>query len=454
MHSQNQYRYIYYAILIASLGGFLVGYSSVLIGGALLFVKESFQLTVEQQEIVVSTSLLFAIFGSILGGICCALFGRKKAIMIAAVIFIVSSIFSFFVDRYLMILISRAMMGLGMGVASMAVPFYICEIVPANIRGSSVSLMVLEFYLGFVFAYLVNRSLTFNEGWKLTLATPMIPALGLLIGMCYMPETPQWLFGTHRQEEGMRALKRLRRSFDIDYEIELLESSSQFKSRAISTLTQKGVLKALFIGSALSVLMEISGVNAIYYYIPTLLTTKGLWLKKEAINAALYVSIISFVTAFVTMFFIDSLGRRKLLLWGTSLMIVSLVMLGFFFGNDYFYAHHHEWMHLGLFLFSIGYTFGLGSVASLMIAEIFPLKIRSFLISTVFSIKWAINFLVVRFYLNEWEFFGPPVLWIYALIGAVGVIFIYYFIPETAGASLEAIEKHWLENKSSKESME
>lgn len=446
---QDQYSTIYYSTMIASIGGFIVGYSSVIIAGVLLFLDKWFNLSVEQQEVVVSISLFFAIVGSLIGGFLCNMIGRKKAIIVSAVIFMISSALAFYSDVYLILLTSRAIMGLGMGIATVAVPLYICEVVPTNIRGSCICVMILELYLGYLVAYLISRSLVFNLGWKVVLCTPFIPALGLLIGMCYMPETPQWLFSNQKKDAAIKALKRLRRFLDVDYECESMENSSQFNKKYQAKFFSKGIFKAVFVGGLVAVLIEITGAHAIYFYIPSLLKMSGIWKEKAAIDAAVSIGVVSFVMSFVAMLAVDRLGRRKLLLWGTSVMILCLICLGFMFHGITFSFFHHYLVVIVFCLFASGFIFGLGSVGWLIIAEIFPLKIRSLLISVILALKWFVEYLISRYFLNQFEFLGATAtFWLYALISIVGLFFMYYFVPETTGVSLEIIEEYWLENKS------
>ncbi len=445
---QDNYSSIYYSTLIASIGGFLVGYSSVIIAGVLLFLNKWFNLSLAQQEVVVSISLLFAILGSLLGGILCNLIGRKKTIIVSAVIFMISSALAFYSDLYLILIVSRAVMGLAMGIATMAVPLYICEVVPASIRGSCICVMILELYLGYLAAYLISRSLVFNIGWKVVLCTPFIPALGLLIGMSYMPETPQWLFSNNKKEAAIEVLKKLRRFLDVDYESESMENSSEYNKKNQVKFFSKGIFKAVFVGCLVAVLIEVTGAHAIYFYIPSLLKMSGIWKEKGAIDAAVSIGAVSFITSFIAMLVVDRLGRRKLLIWGTSVMILCLIALGFMFHSITFSFFYQNFVVLVFCLFASGFIFGLGSVGWLIIVEIFPLKIRSFLISTILAVKWFVAYLISRYFLNQFELFGAAAtFWLYALVSVVGLFFMYYFVPETTGLSLEVIEEYWLDNK-------
>lgn len=442
---QDQYSSIYYSTLIASIGGLIVGYSTVIISGVLLFLDNSYKIGVNDQEIVVSVALFSAMFGAIGGGILSNLFGRKTTIIFASLVFMAASVLAFFSNIYFILLISRVVMGFGAGVASMAVPLYISEIVPSNIRGSCVCLMTLLFYLGVLLAYLIDGIFNFGSSWRLTLSSPFIPALGLFLGMCYMPETPQWLMGNNKMEKAAEALGRLRRFVDVEWELENIKESSQFNDKIRVKLWGKGVLKAIFIGCGIAFFMEITGAHSIFYYIPTLLESTKLWDKRAAVDASVYMGVISFLAAFLAILLIDRHGRRKLLLYGTSLMILTLVGLGFIFLFAQ-YGRLHQGLTLSFFIFFAGfYVVGLGSVGWLLISEIFPLKVRSFLIATAITVKWGVNFFISRFFLTQIKVFGGSLtFWVYAAISLICFLFIYFFVPETGGKSLEAIEGYWL----------
>ncbi len=446
--SQDQYSSIYYSTLIASIGGFLIGYCTAIIAGVLLFLDNWFELSVSQQEIIVSSAIGMAIIGSLIAGILSSVVGRKKTIMVAAVFFAVSSLTSLFSYNYPMLILTRAIMGLGMGMLSVSVPFYICEIVPANIRGSCICVMILVLNLGYLLAYLINRSVSFTLGWEFALSAAFVPALGLFIGMCYMPETPQWLYSKNRKEEAIKVLQRLRRFLDVDYEIDMMESSSQFNPESQSKLFGKGVFKAITVGTVIAILMEATGWHAIFYYFPLLLQKDSLWNAKSAIDAGAFIGLVAFAASFSAMLLVDKLGRRKLLMWGLSIMCACLILLGFL-SHGIVYRHINDNVIVLIFCaFAAGFVFGLGSVGWLIIAEIFPLKIRSISISGVIAIKWFVSYVSVRYLLTQYQFMGSSItFWTFALISILGIAFVYYFVPETTGISLETIEEYWLEDK-------
>ena len=446
--AKDQYSTIYYATLIASIGGFLIGFCTVIIAGVLLFLDDLFDLSVQQQEIVVSSAIGLAIIGSFIAGFLCSAIGRKKTIMVAAVFFAFASVAAFFSYSYPVLILTRSVLGFGMGLLSVSVPLYISEIVPANIRGSCICAMVLILNLGYLIASLTSRSFSFTLGWQFVLSTAFIPALGLFIGMCYMPETPQWLYGKNKKEQAIKALQRVRRFLDVDYEIDLMECSSQFNKESQAKLLGKGVFKAVVVGAVIAILMEATGWHAIFYYFPLLLQKSTAFDKKSAIDAGAFIGISASIASFVTMFVVDRLGRRKLLFWGLSVMFICLVLLGFLSHGQVYRFINEKPIVLVFCIFAAGFVFGLGSVGWLIISEIFPLKIRSISISSVIAMKWFVSYMSVRYFLTQYKFFGPTLtFWTFGLISVLGFVFVYYFVPETTGISLETIEEYWLEDK-------
>ncbi len=444
---EDQYKFIYYATLIASIGGFLVGYSTVLIAGPLLYIQSALNISITQQEVLISSALLAAIFGAFLGGLTCSLMGRKTSILISGVIFIISSILALFSAHYPMLIISRIFVGVAAGMCSMAVPFYISEIVPTNIRGSCVCMTTLIFYLGIFSAYSMDTLLSLAGGWTLVLASPIIPAIGMFVGMLYMPETPQWLLSHNKEEAARNSLSKFRRVIDVEGKLEAIEESAG--RNLLTSLKNKGVLKALLIGFSIAFFMEITGAEAIFYYVPSVLHSSGTWSKIKAIDASIYMGLVGFLTAIVSILLIDWQGRRRLLLIGTSIAVCGLITHGYTHyissGTSFNYG-----LALSSFLIiACGFVLGFGSVGSLLISEIFPLKIRSFSIAIAITIKWFINYLVARFFLTELVDFGAAAtFWIFAAIAIISLVFIYFFVPETAGKSLEEIEAHWIRNES------
>ncbi len=442
----DRYGLIYYASLIASIGSLLVGYTTVIISGALIFINNTFRFSVEQQEILVSTALCVAIIGALLAGPMCYKFGRRFTILTAAVIFMLASILSLFSRNYQVLFMTRALTGLGVGMASMAVPFYISEIVPANIRGSCVCLTTLVFYLGACLAYIVDRAFASNMQWQYVLASAFIPALGLFIGMYHMPETPHWLVAHDRKEDGKKVLSRMRYALDAEEEIEAINDSSEFKEK--KSLLKRGVVRAFFIGSLVAIFMEVTGADAVFYYMPTILKSAGFWEQKAAISASIAMGVVSFITAGVAIVLIDWIGRRKLLLVGTFLMTLGLIMIGIVFKYYSYYENHHVYLMLSFLLYALGYVLGLGSVGWLLISEIYPLKIKSFSIAFTITIKWIANYLIARFFLTQILHYGRHhTFWVYASLSVICFFFIYFFVPETKGKSLESIEEYWLKDK-------
>lgn len=445
---ETRYSLLYISILIVSLSTFIIGYDTVIISSALVYVRDYFHLTAGDIQLLVSSILISAIFGALFGWPFCQAIGRKKSQILSALLFLIGSVFVFFAPRYPIILIGRFIIGLGLGLVSMAALIYLSEIVPTKIRGSSVCFLNFVYNLGIFFAFLTG--LLFNQlnSWRWILASSFAPALLFFYLLFKIPETPQWFLFKGRKKQAEKELKRLRRHLDVYNEIEAIEENLENEKNKWKNFWSPGVFKALFIGSFLAIFMEATGMDAIFYYAPLLLKTIGSESTQTSIASGLVIAASSLIFSFVAILFIDWWGRRKLLLLGLSVMFFGLVLLIITLKYE-IHLGTRNWMMLGsLVIFSAGFSLGIGTVGWLLISEIFPLKIRAFAVGMTLTLKWFANYLIASHFLTTLSKIGlHRTFWIYALITIFAWAFVYLFVPETAGKSLETIEAFWLESK-------
>ncbi len=435
--------FIYVIAAFAGLGGFLFGYDTGAISGALLYIKKDMTLTTFQQELVVAVLLFCAAMSAPFAGISADRFGRKKVVIAAALFFIVGALLMAFTPGYKLLILGRAFVGVAIGFASMTVPLYVAEMSPPNIRGLCVSLNQFLITVGILVAYGVDLSFSgIDGGWRWMLGLPMIPAAILLIAMFFLPESPRWLIKHGHKERAKTIFKKLGMS-DIEMEGTLQEISktASHQKSDFKQLLKPSIRPALVIGILLAVFQQISGINTVIYYAPTLLAS----IAKETDVAALIATVgIGSVNVFITaiaLYLLDRVGRRPLLLVGTSFMIISLIILGM----EKWIPHGEEWItwiyNGSLFLYIAGFAIGLGPVAWLFIAEIYPMRIRGVAMSCATFANWAANFIVAITFLSLLNTLGPSLtFWFYAVIAICTFLFIYFYIPETKGKTLEEIE--------------
>src|SRR5213594_2187468 len=323
-------RLVYVAVLFAALGGLLFRYDTGVISGALIFIKREFGLTTAAEEIVVSGVLLGASLGAIVGGKAADLFGRRRVLLVTAAIFGIGALASAVAPSLAILIASRVVLGLAIGLASTNVPVYLSEVAPAHARGWVVSLFQLAVTVGIVVAYLIDYVFAGVEGWRWMLGLAVAPALVFGTGMFFLPETPRCLIRGGQHEIAHRVLLRIREHPDVDVEIEEIKASLalQTESGCWVDLLSRQVRPALVVGLGLAIFQQITGINTVIYYAPKILQAAGFNSASGAILATAGVGVVNVGMTIIAMFLVDRAGRRPLLLVGIAGMIVTLGVLG------------------------------------------------------------------------------------------------------------------------------
>jgi SP family galactose:H+ symporter-like MFS transporter len=439
-------KFVYIAASFAALGGLLFGYDTGVISGALIFIKREFGLTTAAEEIVVSGVLLGATLGAIVGGKAADLFGRRRVLLVTATIFGIGALASAVAPSPAILIVSRIVLGLAIGLASTNVPVYLSEVAPPHARGWVVSLFQLAVTVGIVVAYLTDYAFAGVEGWRWMLGLAVVPALVFGTGMFFLPETPRWLIRGGHHEVARRVLVRIREFSDINVEIEEIKASlaQQTESGHWTDLFRRQVRPALIVGLGLAIFQQITGINTVIYYAPTILQTAGFNSASGAILATVGVGVVNVVMTVVAMFFVDRAGRRPLLLVGIAGMIVTLGVLGLSFriSNP---SGQLAWIAvLCLMGYVASFAISLGPIFWLLIAEIYPLKIRGLAEGTAATFNWGSNLIVSLTFLTLIEKLGASSTFLlYAFASVASWLFAYYFVPETKGRTLEQIETFW-----------
>lgn len=442
---KTSYSLLYISILILSIAPFLMAYGKFIFSAVLVSVEKKLGLSANQVEFLVSSLFLSGLVGSALAWPIGRFLGRKKGTIISALLILVGNLILSFANDYQSILIGRCILGSGIGLTGVLTLIYASELVPANIRGSSVCLLNLAFHLGLFVAYLVALGFISIPDWHWLHATALIPSIAFLVLLFYIPETPQWYISRHKIDKAKKVLVRLRRIQDAQLELENLEDSFELAEERGSAFWNKGIFKSLLIGIVLGMLMELTGLDTILYYAPRVFEDLGFNSLRASVVAGIWISFTALLFSFIAILLIDLWGRRKLLIYGLIFMVVSLFILGFLVRYSFGDYVPSGWILLCLLLFSSGFALGLGTTGFLIISEIFPYRIRSFGVSISLTVKWYINYLVGRYFLAAIKDYGEyGVFWTYALIGLGALAFVYYLVPETKGKTLEEIEEFWM----------
>jgi sugar porter (SP) family MFS transporter len=434
-------RHVVGAAGVTALGGLLFGYDTGVVSGALLFLKNEFGgLSSFQQELVTSLLLIGAMIGAFGAGKVADRIGRRPTILITAVIFVVGVLLAAFTPTFWTLLVARIVIGLAVGSASMTVPLYIGEMAPPRIRGALVSLNQLAITSGILASYLVDYALASSANWRLMFGLAVIPAVMLFVGILTQAESPHWLIRQGREDEARRVLRRVREG-DIDAEVAEVKEVAAHKVSARDLLA-RSVRPALWVGVLMAIFQQITGINTVIYYAPTLLAGAGLGnsasLLANVVNGAVNVGM-----TIVAIRLLDRVGRRPLLLTGTAGMAVGMIITGLaFLGGDQLHGWTAYLGIAGLLIYTGSFAVGLGPVFWLMIAEIYPLRIRGQAMSVATIANWGANFVVTISFLTLLSVITPKgVFFLFAFLTVVALVYFAKRVPETKGRSLQEIER-------------
>jgi sugar porter (SP) family MFS transporter len=440
--ARSIHRHVVAAAAITALGGLLFGYDTGVVSGALLFLKNDFGgLSSFQQELVTSLLLVGAMVGALAAGRVADLVGRRPTILGTALIFVVGVLLAAFAPAFWTLIIARFIIGLAVGSASMTVPLYIGEVAPPKIRGALVSFNQLMITLGILVSYLVDYGLASSSNWRLMFGLAAIPAVILFVGILTQKESPHWLVRRGREDEARQVLSRLRAEEDIEQEIHEVKEVSRQEASARELLT-KGVRPALTVGVLLAVFQQITGINTVIYYAPSLLKGAGLG-SSASLLANVVNGAVNVLMTIVAIWLLDRTGRRPLLLSGTVGMAVGMVLTACaFLSGDTLHGATAYLGIAGLLVYTGSFAIGLGPVFWLMIAEIYPLRIRGQAMSVATMANWGANFVVTISFLTLLNAISAKgVFFLFAFLTLVALVYFYKRVPETKGQSLHQIER-------------
>ena len=437
---------LYLVAFIVALGGLLSGFDTGVISGALLFIKDEWNLSDYLQGILVSSTLVGATIGAILNGHLADLFGRKKILIFTAVLFFIGSIFCAAAPNINILILSRFIVGLAIGVVTFATPLYLSEISPEKIRGSLVSLFQLAITIGILFSYLVNAGFAnIQFGWRLMLLFGVFPALILGIGMFFMSDTPRWLISKGKDDEAKKVFKRIEPGIDADKEILEIKNVLQNKDNDKKFEFKKWMFAPLFLGIGLMFCQQWTGINTIIYYAPTILKIAGFNSNSSAIYATVGIGIVNCLMTFIAIFLSDKTGRKPLLYAGLIGMALCLFILGSAFQFSEALGASLKWVSLFSSMFYIAFfSFSLGPIILLLVSEIFHLKFRGLGMSISTMSNFLFNFTVTLSFLPLINKISESyTFYLYGMIAIICLFYVYFMVPETKGITLEKIEENW-----------
>ena len=449
--------YVVFMAAVAAIGGILFGYDTAVISGTTDIVRNQFSLSASGEGWYVGCALIGSIIGVLCAGSLSDYIGRKITMLISAAFFSISAIGCAVCGSFDALVAFRIIGGVGIGIVSIVSPIYISEVSPAKIRGTLVSLYQLAVTAGFLLAYLANWAIDagidpaaaadaglwsrmFNaEAWRGMLGSETLPALLFLFIIFFIPESPKWLIIRGKSSKAIGVLSRILGSEDeINAEVEATRSSSGEDKGSWSDLLKPGILVAVLAGCAIAILGQFMGVNAVLYYGPKIFSEAGF---DNPMFSTVLVGLVNFATTILAVFIIDKVGRKQLIYWGVSGMIICLIAIGTYFatggvlGNGFMLA------------FFLAYVFccaiSISAIVFVLLSEMYPNSIRGRAMSLAGFMLWVGTYIVGQLtpVLLEWSQAGT--FFIFAVMCVPYMLIMWKVIPETTGKTLEEIEEYW-----------
>ncbi len=463
--SKTNIGYIIFLSVVAALGGFLFGYDTAVISGTIAQVSQQFGLNTLQAGWYVGCALIGSIGGVACAGILSDRGGRKNTMILSAILFSASAIGCALASSFNELVIYRIIGGIGIGVVSIISPLYISEVSVPQYRGRLVSLYQLAITIGFLGAYLVNYQLVLradtaaqssnqwivkvfsDEIWRGMLGMETVPALLFFLIIFFIPESPRWLVLKNKEMRASRILQRIYGSkSESEVQINAIRQVAGGESKSEwSLLLRPGILKAVIIGASIAILGQFMGVNAVLYYGPSIFQESGLS-SGDSLFYQVLVGMVNMLTTVLALVIIDKVGRKKLVYYGVSGMIISLVLIAFYFIK----GAELQIPSTALLIFFLSYIFccaiSICAVIWVLLSEMYPIKVRGLAMSIAGFSLWIGTFLIGQ--LTPWmlqNLTPAGTFLIFAGMCVPYILIIWKLVPETTGKSLEEIEKNWNE---------
>lgn len=433
--------YMAASCMVAALGGLLFGFDLVIISGAVPFFTTHFELNAVEQGWAVGCINLGCAIGALIGGRVSDLIGRRKSLILCALLFAVTGVGTGWAFSFESFIFFRLLSGVAVGAAALVAPMYISEISPSPWRGRLVSFYQLAIVTGLLLAY-VSNYLLLNSGednWRWMFSSQAVPALLFFIGLFFVPESPRWLVGKNKEDAARAILKKVGGEQYAAEEVLIISKSfSQQTKEKLSDVFKPGIRGIIGIGIGIAVFSQVVGQNSVLSYAPEIFKQAGASID-SSFQQSILVGLIFFVFTFVAIATVDKAGRRKLLLWGSSLLALASLAIALCF---HFNFMEGNWILVFILTFIGIYAATLGPVTWVLLSEMFPNRVRGNAMALATLALWLANFVTTASFPILKENYGLAVTFgIHALVCVIYLVFVFAKVPETKNKRLEEIEE-------------
>ena len=430
---------------IAGLGGILYGFDMGIIAAALIFVRSTFSLSTQMEEIVVSIVLVGAMGGAVLGGTIADRWGRRWTLVWGGIIFIVGSVLAPLSPNVGCLIAARMLLGVAIGFTSVTAPVYVSELAPPQSRGMLIGFYQFALTLGIALADLVGYWLASGQSWRLMFGIGALPAVLFLYLVFTVPESPRWLVAHGREKEAEQVLASYTDAAGAQILLADIRTSLRITvERRWSALWSRDVRGSLFIAVGFTILQQVTGVNTVIYYGPRIFSLAGIGSDKSAILATFLVAVVNVLATVIALVLVDKLGRKPLLYFGVGGMMLSLFLLSYAFHNEAMLGNSLGIVATAcLMVYITCFAFSMGPIGWILVAEVFPLRLRGRGVAAATLGSGTSNFLVSLTFLSLIKMAGNSLTFLtYGGFCVLTLLFVRFVIPETKGRELESISSH------------
>ncbi|MDR5758600.1 sugar porter family MFS transporter [Caballeronia sp. LZ035] len=435
-------RYGLFVCFMAALAGLLFGLDIGVISGALPFIAKQFVLNDRSQEWIVSSMMVGAALGALAAGWLSWRLGRRYALVLAAILFIIGSLWSAFASGPAHLIGARLVLGLAVGMASFTAPLYLSEVAPRQWRGAMISTYQLMITVGILAAFLSNIALTYIADWRWMLGVIAIPAAFFLAGVLALPDSPRWLLQRNRGDEARAVLQRLYANpADVQNELEQVGDDNKQPQRGWSLLrTNPNFRRSVALGVVLQIFQQLTGINVVMYYAPRIFQLAGFATHEQQLWATVIVGLVNVIATFGAIAFVDRWGRKPILYAGCAVMALGMCALGFLLHAGVSGTAAQGMAVVSLLLFIAGFAMSAGPLVWILCSEIQPQQGRDFGVAASTLVNWVANMIVAATFLSLLSTIGEANTFVlYAFLNALFAVIVFFYVPETRGVSLEKL---------------